>query len=282
MISIVTPTFQRSQFLYYLSVMILQQDFPLSNIEWIVIDDSEKDSLTQEMIQYLQLHLGKVQYIRLPIKQYIGKKRNIGKELACGTFVIHMDDDDYYHRSYVSTIVTYFQTTKCAVVGSTSIFFMFPDSPYLQRSGPFHVNHTCGGCMAYTQDYGRHHTFGTENSYGEERHFLQQYKTPMTQLPCSYRIYIPLAHYSNSVIKTKLACVPMNITWINSVVSPRMIVFYLRLFPLHSPLMFANKTHHKDGRRFIGTSCLHFVIRAFFFIAHRTLKLIRKNKHLIG
>ena len=72
-------------------------------MEWILIDDGQ-ESLTDlipndDRIKYMKVKSEN----KKPLT--ISKKRNMGLEYATGDILIHMDDDDYYLPSSVSTRV---------------------------------------------------------------------------------------------------------------------------------------------------------------------------------
>jgi cellulose synthase/poly-beta-1,6-N-acetylglucosamine synthase-like glycosyltransferase len=41
-VSICTPTYNRRPFIPYLKKCILKQDYPLSRIEWVIVDDDKR------------------------------------------------------------------------------------------------------------------------------------------------------------------------------------------------------------------------------------------------
>lgn len=98
LVSIVTPSWQREDFLPRLHARIQAQTHP--EIEWLVFDDSPRPSA------YLQSHAGpRLKYLYSPSRYAIGEKRNILAEQAAGSIILHMDDDDFYAPAYVARMV---------------------------------------------------------------------------------------------------------------------------------------------------------------------------------
>jgi len=98
LVSIVTPSWQREDFLPRLHARVQAQTHP--EIEWLVFDDSPRPSA------YLQSHAGpRLKYLYSPSRYAIGEKRNILAGQAAGSIIVHMDDDDFYAPAYVERMV---------------------------------------------------------------------------------------------------------------------------------------------------------------------------------
>ncbi|CAO3360090.1 glycosyltransferase family 2 protein [Azospirillum palustre] len=98
LVSIVTPTWQREEFLPRLHACIRAQTH--GEIEWLVFDDSPRPSV------YLKpLANPRLKYFYSPSRYSIGEKRNILAEHAKGSVIVHMDDDDFYAPAYVERML---------------------------------------------------------------------------------------------------------------------------------------------------------------------------------
>ena len=98
-ISIVTPTYNRRNFIPIAFHNIILTDYPKDKIEWIIVEDNEKqEDMVSDLIVRFQLNVPevKVKYIPLNGKYTIGYKRNIGIEHATNDIIMFMDDDDHY------------------------------------------------------------------------------------------------------------------------------------------------------------------------------------------
>lgn len=102
-VSIITPTHGRPEFLARAQAYVARQTF--RDIEWLVLDDSEAEAETLRPDARLRYH-------HSPTRMSIGAKRNRLIENASGEIIVHFDDDDFYHPSYVEMLVQRFSDTQ--------------------------------------------------------------------------------------------------------------------------------------------------------------------------
>lgn len=234
-ISILTPTYERHRFIPYLARMIHRQTIPLHRLEWIVVDDSVHSATTWFATCTLQHKLHRLTYVHLPHKVPIGCKRNLVKTLASGSYIVHMDDDDYYAPNYVETVLQLFQSpTQPSLIGATTIYLMFPDSLYLFRSGPFRQNHSCAGALSYTKDYAIANHFDNTATRAEEPSFIRN--NVMMQITHMFNINVVFVHANNTVSKNNLKRRPTSIRWIDLLQQSDILHFYLSMHAMHLPL----------------------------------------------
>jgi glycosyltransferase involved in cell wall biosynthesis len=88
LISCVMPTYNRRRFVPQAIKYFLRQDYPSK--ELVILDDGT-DSVAD-----LIPSDDRIRYFRLPEKQTLGTKLNMGCELAKGEIIAHWDDDDWY------------------------------------------------------------------------------------------------------------------------------------------------------------------------------------------
>lgn len=232
--SILTATYERHRFLPILAHMIEHQTYDLSKLEWIVIDDSERDVNAWFQTHALQTRLQRLTYVHLPHKVSIGRKRNLTKTMARGGYLIHMDDDDYYATNYLSTVMSIFLShNKPSIIGATTISLMYPHTLYLYNTWPPKRNHTCAGILSYTREYGDAHNFPNDANKAEEPRFLQG--NPVTQITHSHNIYMAFVHAHNTVPKKRVQRVPMSLRWTDVVQLPKVALFYLTLHARNLP-----------------------------------------------
>jgi len=199
-VSILTPTYNRRQFLPYLIACIKDQTYPKERVEWVVLDDGSdpiKDLLEPE---FRTLN---IQYIQSETKLSIGAKRNQLHAAARGEVLVCMDDDDYYPPERVSHAVMTLVSRKVALVGSTRNHVYFVDDGSIWESGPFGPNHATFGTMAYTKTYAVAHPCDETRAYAEEIEFTEKYSTPLAQLD-PRKVMLVIAHKGNTYDKSKL------------------------------------------------------------------------------
>lgn len=237
LVSIVTPTHLRHKFMKQLVKNVCKQDYPLKNIEWIIIDDGiipVGETVMNEMGDISVLRDLVYIYMKPDPKLTIGHKRNIGKTVARGEFIVHMDDDDWYAPNYVSVLVERLsKSSKYHIVGATTMYFIFLDTPFIQKSGPFHVNHCCAGLMAYRKAYANLVNYDFKATHGEERLFLRSFQQPVLQIENSYKIFVGINHHSNTWDKNKMKRENTNMLWWDIIKDPEEQSFYYCVYKHH-------------------------------------------------
>lgn len=197
-ISICTPTYNRRPFIPYLKKCILKQDYPLSCIEWIIVDDGI------DKIKDLIDDLFFVVYLSYNEVLSLGKKRNIMNEKSKGEFIIYMDDDDYYPPDRISHAVEVLQNNSSYLIGGSSeMHCYFSDLDKLYQFGPYKENHATAATFIFRKELLQQTSFSEDAMLAEEKHFLKDYTIPLIQLNTTKTILV-LAHIHNTFDKKKL------------------------------------------------------------------------------
>lgn len=102
LISIIIPTFNRSNLLVEAVDSVLSQDFVEKEI--IVVDDGSTDDTSQQMSQFGN----KMIYIKIK-NAGVSKARNIGIERARGEYIAFLDSDDLWLPKKLSYQMEYFE-----------------------------------------------------------------------------------------------------------------------------------------------------------------------------
>jgi glycosyltransferase involved in cell wall biosynthesis len=98
LVSIITPTYRRPQFLAQTRRWIEAQTH--RNIEWLILDDSPEPCAELARSSAPDIH-----YEHAPKRLSIGEKRNRLVARSRGKYIAHFDDDDYYAPAYLATMV---------------------------------------------------------------------------------------------------------------------------------------------------------------------------------
>lgn len=111
-VSIVTITRNRKHLFPIAMQNWLVFQYPKEKLEWVIVDDSDKpDQRLDTMLEQLMQMGHDIKYVILNAVTKVGKKRNIGIEIAKHPYVMMMDDDDIYYPdsilSKLSCIITY-------------------------------------------------------------------------------------------------------------------------------------------------------------------------------
>jgi glycosyltransferase involved in cell wall biosynthesis len=201
-VSVLTPTYNRPQFIPRLVDCYKAQNYPKDKMEWIILDDGQdtcKDILEKETAG-----LPNIRYIYYEEKMNIGEKRNILNKEAKGDIIVCMDDDDYYSPFRVSHVVEEFQKNPSInLAGSSMVFIYYTDTKEIYKLGPYGPNHATNGTMAYRSSYAKTHKYDEIVVYTEEPSFLEHYIHTMIQLNPN-KVMLVMGHSENTFDKTSI------------------------------------------------------------------------------
>jgi len=198
-VSVVTPTYNRTKFIPSMVACYKSQTYPKDRMEWIVLDDGS------DKIETLFLKetygLPNIRYIPLDTKLNIGAKRNILNKEAKGTYIISMDDDDWYSPERVAHVVFKFaQHPTIDLAGSSILYMYYSNCEKILQLGPYGPNHATNGTMACRASYAKLHTYDETVTHAEEKSFLEDYIHRMIQLDPKKTMLV-MSHSENTFNK---------------------------------------------------------------------------------
>jgi len=199
-VSVLTATYNRRRFIPALIECFKHQMYPMSHIEWIILDDGEDK--VRDLFE--STDLDNIKYYWEEKKLTIGAKRNKLNNLACGDIIVCMDDDDYYPPERISHVVDKLMgNPSFQICGSSEIFLYFSDSKKVYRLGPYSDRHATNGTLGYKRSYVEHHAHDETVKHGEEASFLNRFSEPMIQLD-PYKVVLLMSHSENTFDKRTL------------------------------------------------------------------------------
>ncbi len=204
-VSIITPTYNRRQFIPILIEIYKNQTYAKDKMEWIILDDGTDK--VEDLFIAAAKTIPNIRYIYSEEKRTIGAKRNRLNSETKGNIIIAMDDDDYYPPNRVSTVVTAFaKNPKIDLAGSSHMFLYYTSDKKICSVGPYSANHSTNGTMAYRRSYAKKHKYNEYVTHAEEVAFLEEYRNPMIQLDPRKTILV-ICHTDNTFDKEQLRVV---------------------------------------------------------------------------
>jgi len=102
LISVLTLTYNRRNFIELAFLNMLVTDYPKHKIQWVIVDDS--DDPTKSVLDKIKVFEDRapgfeITYVPLRKKHSIGYKRNKAVQAAKNQICVNMDDDDVYPES---------------------------------------------------------------------------------------------------------------------------------------------------------------------------------------
>jgi len=199
-VSICTPTFNRRPFIKNMIQCFMNQTYPKSRLEWIIIDDGHDK--VEDI--FLEANIPQVKYFKYDTKMTLGKKRNLMHEKSSGSILVYMDDDDYYPPTRVEHAVERLQGDKKAIcAGSSTIHVYFKHIDKVVQFGPYSETHATAGTFAFKRTLLDMSSYDENAALAEEKHFLKNYTIPFVQLDPKHTILV-FSHEHNTFDKRKL------------------------------------------------------------------------------
>lgn len=196
-VSVVTPTYNRRDFLPYLLHQYNYQTYPEHKRELIVLDDSPTSNE-----DLFPKNNSNIRYIHLKEKTPLSKKRNMLNKLAKGDIIVCMDDDDYYSPDRVThAVYKLMSNPQIKIGGSTVLHIYYPTLDKIYQFGPYNPNHSTNGPMCYKKEYLYENGYLDDLDSAEESNFTKKFTQPMVQLD-PFKTMICIAHNNNTVEKT--------------------------------------------------------------------------------
>jgi glycosyltransferase involved in cell wall biosynthesis len=164
-ISCIMPTANRPQFLRYAIEYFLKQDY--QNSELIILDDGTESS------QSFVPEDPRIRYFYTDYIQLLGAKRNFCCEQAKGEIIVHLDDDDWYEKDWISKAVEVLLNYNADITGLNDInFFINGCNEHWEfRDDPDLKPWVYGATLAYRKSFWETNKFD-EMNVGEDNEFI--------------------------------------------------------------------------------------------------------------
>jgi glycosyltransferase involved in cell wall biosynthesis len=213
-VAVICPTGNRGHLWPLMRHNILKQSYPHEKIHWIIVDDGDVDpALAAKVEEFKPEFKGKVSYVhtRAPDggRFILGRKRNLMCELGFekSNIVVHMDDDDLYHRESVRVRVALLEMYKgdgIQCVGCTQVncYDVVTDTAF-NAYDPCHQNKPSGfseSTTAYYREFWEERKWPDEARNAEGHHFMLSRWNKAMNIPSNW-VICQLTHDNNTIVR---------------------------------------------------------------------------------
>lgn len=116
LISVVMPLYNEEKYISSCIESLLQQDYPLVNMEWLFVDGMSTDKTKKILLKYEQDYPRLIKVFDNPYKT-VPYAMNIGIKNSKGKYIIRLDAHAEYSQDYIRKCVYYLDTTQADNVG---------------------------------------------------------------------------------------------------------------------------------------------------------------------
>lgn len=200
-ISVLTPTYNRSKFLPLYVHNLLSQSYPHNKLEVCIYDDGTEPFCDPKKLQE-EIAPMKLVYHYDKVKKTIGEKRNyLVKKLSTSKILIFQDDDDIYMNDYIKYSYETLKEKKAGLVGSNGMIFCYPEKGFkltgIKCKELFQIHEAT---MCFTKKYFKQMGGFKKSSQGEGVDMIQNRKSDVHETDINY-VMICVAHSGNTVDK---------------------------------------------------------------------------------
>jgi glycosyltransferase involved in cell wall biosynthesis len=200
LVSVCTPTYNRRPFLKYMFQCFLNQTYPRTRMEWIIVDDGT--DRIKDVID--DIDIPQIKYFEVKQKMTLGQKRNYMHSKCNGSIIVYMDDDDYYPPERVEHAVDMLTANPEALcAGSSEIYIYFKHISQMFQFGPYGPTHATAGTFAFKRELLNMTKYDESASLAEEKAFLKDYTIPFVQLD-PFKTILVFSHIHNTFDKKRL------------------------------------------------------------------------------
>jgi glycosyltransferase involved in cell wall biosynthesis len=202
LVSVCTPTFNRRPFIPSMLECFRNQTYPKHRIQWIIVDDGT-DKIG-DLVKHDVCGISQIEYYPVERKLTLGAKRNLMHTYVKGSFVVYMDDDDYYPPERIEHSVDVLQANPNALcAGASEVYVYFKHIQKMYQFGPYGPNHATAGTFAFRKELIDQSKYDDSAALAEEAAFLKGYSVPFVQLDPLKTILV-FSHIHNTFDKRKL------------------------------------------------------------------------------
>ena len=118
-VSVVMPVFNEEKYIDKCIQSLLEQDYPIENMEWIFVDGMSKDKTVEILNDYANKYPQLIKVYENPDK-VVPFAMNIGISQSSGKYIVRLDAHADYAKDYISKCVHYLDKTDAENVGGVA------------------------------------------------------------------------------------------------------------------------------------------------------------------
>lgn len=213
-VAVICPTGNRGHLWPLMRHNILKQTYPHELLHWIIVDDGDIDPTLSTNVETFKAEFkGKVSYVhtRAPDggRYILGRKRNLMCELgfAVSNIVVHMDDDDLYHKESVRVRVALLEMykgdgVKCVGCTQVNCYDVVTDTAF-NAYDPCHQNKPSGfseSTTAYTRAFWEERKWPDDARNAEGHTFMLSRWNQAMNIPSNW-VICQLTHDNNTIVR---------------------------------------------------------------------------------
>jgi len=208
-VSILTPCYQRRNFIPLMITNITTQDYPKDKLELVILQDGDQDLFIDKTRYELfrqSIHPVKLTYKYEPnIRRSIGEKRNKLVKLSSHKICAMMDSDDLYLSSYIRYSVNALKQYKAGISSSACMTFVYPKYDFRMTAIRCGYKKQCHeACAVFTKKYfNKMGGFG-KTSQGEGVKMLSYNDREILNLDIG-KLMVCIAHNDNTIDKEQFS-----------------------------------------------------------------------------
>jgi glycosyltransferase involved in cell wall biosynthesis len=211
-ISILTPIFNRTQWLPLMLYNLKNLKYPRQKLEWVILDTyDKKDRQWDKLFPTNKEREEAEKFIGFPIKYsmnhnsyHIGEKRNKLVKLASHKVCANMDSDDIMLATWLEHSISVMKSDpRCSLVGTPEMIFTHTDEDYMLsgiKCGEKRMIHEAG--MVFTKKHCRSVGGFSKSSQGEGTGLID-YNENMCLETSADKVIICICHSGNTIDKSR-------------------------------------------------------------------------------
>lgn len=115
-VSVIMPVYNESKYIAKCIDSLLEQDYPIDDMEWVFVDGASPDNTKEIIGRYIEKYPDLIRVYDNPNKT-VPYAMNIGLQNTTGKYIVRLDAHAEYQNDYISQCVHFLDTTDADNVG---------------------------------------------------------------------------------------------------------------------------------------------------------------------